>query len=276
MVEGPLDGRHLLSTHFPRLLYRPRCPKRYTQNYFGFRLTRARDLPYPPLVKFNSQIVSAASGSVGGCTFSRNRFGQYVRRRSMPVNPGSAEQNVMTAALSSLVASWKSLTLAAQTAWINYALNTPRTDSLGNPILLTGQQMYISLNTPRIQVGAPIVSTAPVVFGGAILTPPSLTSLVAATGILTYTFNNTDTWATAVNGYLVVFISRPQSPSTQFFKGPYRLAGVTPGAVVPPTSPGTETSPFTYAVGQRAHVQFRALNATGQISAVQRQSIIAT
>lgn len=227
-------------------------------------------------MKFTSQIVAAASGSVGGCTFSRNHFGQYIRRRAVPVNPGSTQQNIMTAALGTLVARWKTLSQAVRDAWTNYALNTPRTDSLGNTITLTGQQMYVSLNTLRLQTPTTVIDAAPVVFGAAILTPPVITSLIFSTGILTYTFTNTDTWATAVGGFLLVYISRAQSPTTMFFKGPYRLTGNTPGAGTPPTSPGTETSVFTIQVGQRAHVQFRAINATGQISPIVRGSVVAT
>lgn len=227
-------------------------------------------------MKFNSQIISAGSGSIGGCTFSRNRFGQYVRRRSVPVNPGSVYQNLITAALGTLVARWKTLTTVVRDNWTNYALNTPHTDALGNPIILTGQQMYVSCNTLRLQVPTTILDTAPIIFGMATLTPPALTSLIAATNILTFTFTNTDPWAIAVGGYLMVYSSRPQSPTTYFFKGPYRYATNVPGAVVPPTSPGTCTSPFDYGVGQRGHFQFRAINADGRISPVVRLAALAT
>lgn len=227
-------------------------------------------------MKFNSQIVTAASGSIGGCTFSRNRFGQYIRRRAMPVNPGSAPQNIMTAALASLVSGWKLLSQPTRDNWTNYALNTPYNDALGNTIILTGQQIYIACNASRIQIGVAIVSTAPSFFGRAILSPPVPVSLVASSGVLTYSFTATDTWAGAAGGFLTVYMSRPQSPTTLFFKGPYRFAGTTAGGVVPPTSPGTETSPFTYIIGQRCHVQFRALNADARISAISRATILAT
>jgi len=226
-------------------------------------------------MKWTGTIAATASGSVGGCTFSHNRFGQYVRRRAVPVNPGSSQQLVITAALGSLVAAWKTLTQIQRDGWTNYALNTPR-EGFGGTIILTGQQMYIACNTPRIQIGTSVVNTPPVVFGAAVLTPPVPTTLVGATDVLSYTFANTDPWAGAVGGFLAVYISRPQSPTTQFFKGPYRFAGLTAGGVVPPTSPQTEVSPFDYAVGQRAHVQFRAMNATGQISPAVRATILAT
>lgn len=227
-------------------------------------------------MKFSSQIIAAGSGSIGGCTFSRNRFGQYVRRRAVPVNPGSTQQTIMTAQLTALVARWKIITQSQRDGWTNYALNTPRTDALGNTIILTGQQMFIACNAPRIQAGFTIIDVQPVVFGVAILTPPTLTSLIASTGVLTYGFNNTDGWATATNGALLVYISRAQSPTTAFFKGPYRFTGQTNGATVPPTSPGTETSVFPYSPGQRAHVQFRAIQFDARISGLVRASILAS
>jgi len=227
-------------------------------------------------MKWTGTIVATAAGSVGGCTFSRNRFGQYVRRRAMPVNPGSAFQNVMTAALASLVAAWKTLTTVQRDNWTNYALNTPRLDSSGNTIILTGQMMYVSCNSARMQIGVATINTAPTIFGDAVLTPPAAVTLLAATDVASISFVGSDLWAANVGGYLNVFISRPQSPTTNFFKGPYRFAGKINGAATPPTSPQPITSPFDYTVGQRGFIQYRALNPDGRISAIARQTILAT
>jgi hypothetical protein len=92
---------------------------------------------------------------------------------------------------------------------------------------------------------------------------------------LTIAFTNTDEWATAVGGSLLVYAGRPQNPSVNFFKGPYRFAGRINGAVVPPTSPLTVPAPFVFQQTQREHVQFRAVGADARISATQRDSIIA-
>jgi hypothetical protein len=81
------------------------------------------------------------------------------------------------------------------------------------------------------------------------------------------TFTNTDTWATAVGGALLVFMSRGQSPTINSFKGPYRFAGKVAGAVSPPTSPQNITSPFTLAATQRVFVRFIAVTADGRVSA---------
>lgn len=236
----------------------------------------ARHLRILESMKFISQIVTAASGSIRGCVFSRNRSGAYIRGRVVPVNPGSAFQNVVRAALATLVARWTSvLTVAQRTAWDTWAFNTPHTDSLGQSITITGQNAYISLNALRIQFGVAVIDTAPIIFAGAVLTPPGIVSATAATEVLSISFTNTDLWATAVGGYLAVYVSRPQNASVLFFKGPYRLMGKISGAVVPPTSPMPITSTFPFEVGQRVHTQFRAVNADGRIASAQRQSIIA-
>ena len=227
-------------------------------------------------MKYTSQILAAASGSVGGCTFSRNRSGAYVRNRSIPVNVKSTSQNVIRGALATLVARWTStLTALQRTAWETWAVNTPQTDALGNPITVTGQNAYIMMNTLRIQAGVTVIDVAPIIFANAVLTPPSIVSATGSSDVLSISFQNTDVWAGATAGSLQVFVGRPQNPSKNFFAGPYRRAGSIQGAVTPPTSPLPITSPFDFTAAQRIHVRFRALNADGRISATWKHSIIA-
>jgi len=226
-------------------------------------------------MKFSSQIVTAASGSVGGCTYSRNRSGMYIRGRSMPVNPNSTQQNVVRTALATLVAQWTAtLTQAARDTWSTWAANTPQLDALGNPINITGQNAFIKMNVQRIQVGLNIVQQAPAVFAGAALTPPNLVSATFATQLLSVTFSNTDAWATAVGGALLVYQGRPQNPSKLFFAGPYRFAAMVLGAVVPPVSPAAIAAVFPFLVGQRIHVRFVAVQTDARISTRQLDSVI--
>lgn len=227
-------------------------------------------------MKFTSQIIAAGSGSIGGCTISRNRSGMYMRNRAVPVNPKSSFQTVIRGALATLVARWTSvLTTAQRSGWETWATNTPQTDSLGNPITITGQNAYIMMNSVRIQQGTAVVDLAPNVFANAALTPPGIVSATASTEIVSVSFTNTDVWATAVGGRLLVYIGRPQNPSKLFFAGPYRLMGSVAGAVTPPTSPQPITSTFPFEVAQRVHVRFRAFQPDARISTPWRQSIIA-
>jgi len=218
-------------------------------------------------VKYTSAIAATASGSIGGATASRNRGGQYFRRRAIPVNPNTPEQQAVRGFFASLQAAWNDiLTSGQRNAWDSYALNTPITDALGNPVNAGGKGMYTRGNVPRLQAGLLRVNNGPSAFGLPALTAPSLTSLIASTGVLTFTFTNTDTWAASAAAGLLVYISRPQSVSTKGFKGPFQFAGIRLGAPTPPTSPATVTSPFTYTVGQRGFVRFVAVTADGRLS----------
>jgi hypothetical protein len=227
-------------------------------------------------MKYRSQIVTAASGSVGGCVFSRNRFGSYIRNRSLPVNVASSQQSIVRSALATLVVRWTSVLTAAQrAAWETWAANTPQTDAIGQTYNMTGQNAFISMNVLRIQVALTVVDVAPVVFAGAALTLPGIASATASTETLSIIFNNADTWATAVGGALLVYVGRPQNASKLFFAGPYRFMGRINGAGTPPTSPLPIVSTFPFEVGQRVHVRYRAVNANAQISTFFKASALA-
>ena len=218
-------------------------------------------------MKYTSAIAATGSGSIGGATASHNRGGQYFRRRAIPVNPSTVAQQAVRGFFSTLQAAWNNtLTAAQRSAWDSYALNTPVTDALGNPVNAGGKGMFTRGNVPRLQGSLAIVAAGPTTFGLPALTAPGVTSLVASTGVITYTFTNTDTWAAAATGGLLIYVSRPQSVSINGFKGPFRFAGIKLGNATPPTSPGTVTSPFTYAVGQKGFIRFVAVTTDGRQS----------
>jgi hypothetical protein len=227
-------------------------------------------------VKYTSAIASTGSGSMGGATASRNKGGQYFRRRAIPTNPASTYQVAVRNAVSQFSNAWSNtLTQANRDAWNLYATNVNWTDTLGQSIKLSGNQMYIRSNTPRQQAGLTAVSAGPTNFTLAALTLPTITG-VAATGIATVTFTNTDVWATAVGGSLLIRFSRPQSAGINFFKGPYRYAFRINGAATPPTSPATGSMPFTGAAGNRVFWSVRATNADGRLSAELRGNFLLT
>lgn len=218
-------------------------------------------------MKYTSAIAATASGSVGGATASRNRGGQYFRRRAIPVNPNTQAQQAVRGIFASLNANWNNVLSSTQRdAWDTYALNTPVTDSLGNPVNAGGKGMYIRGNVPRILAGLAGVANGPTTFGLNSLSKPAVTGIVASTKVVTFTYTNTDSWAGTVGGALLVFVSRPQNPSVNSFSGPFQYAGKISGAATPPTSPGTVTGPFALTAGQVQFVRFVAVDATGRLS----------
>lgn len=218
-------------------------------------------------MKFTSALVSGASGSIRGMTASHNRGGQYLRGRTIPTNPNSVFQQAVRNNLSVLQTRFLStLTAAQRLAWTTYAQNTPVTDSLGNSIKLTANQWYIACNSLRLQAGIAVVDAGPTTFGLPTFTTP-VPTIVAAGTTVSMAFTNTDSWATAVGGALLIFASRPQNPTVNFFKGPYRFAGKVLGAVTPPTSPAVITLPFPIGpVGSKMYFRAVAVGVDGRKS----------
>lgn len=227
-------------------------------------------------MKYLGTIASTASGSIGGATASRNKGGQYFRRRAIPTNPSSSRQQVVRNGLATLSQAWSNtLTSAQRAGWATYAANVPRVDALGSTINLSGQQWYVACNNARISAGKTTIPGAPTTYTLLALTPPVVTG-VASTGVASVAFTNTDAWASAVGGFLVMQFSRPQSAGINFFKGPFRVGFTIAGAATPPTSPATGTMPFLGAAGNTIFWQARALGADGRISGLLRGSFLLT
>lgn len=208
---------------------------------------------------------AAASGSIGGTTYARNRYGPYARTKAMPVNPNTNYQASIRSKFSELAAAWSGLTAVQRAAWETYAGNTQMTDVFGQPIWHTGRNWFIGNNTLRLQSGLAIVTAGPTSFGLPGLTLPVMT--ITAGDPISVAFTGTDDWAGEVGGALLLYTSDAKAPTVNFCKGPYRYAGKVAGAGTPPTSPATIAAPFAYVEGQRVFWRCVALTADGRVSA---------
>jgi len=226
-------------------------------------------------VKFKSQVYTQASGSIGGVTYSHNQGGLYTRARAIPVNANTSQQQTVRNVMATLTALWvQTLTQAQRDAWATYSLNVPIPDSLGEPRDIGGLAMYARCNIPRLQAGGLArVDIAPTVFTLGSLSAIVTTADVSAQTTST-TYNNTDGWATVAGGALLLYQSRATSPATNYFKGPYRLAGLVLGAGTPPTSPVVLPAIFPFALGNRVFMQARGTFADGRLSSPFRVSSI--
>lgn len=224
---------------------------------------------------FTSQVVAAASGSAGGLVASRNRYGMYFRAKVLPVDPATLQQVLSRGRFRGLAITWKTLTDVQREGWDTYALNTPMQNRLGQTVFLTGFNHFLRSNAPRLQVGLGLLSDAPTVFGLAAFNTVSF-DVVGPTAIGVI-FDDQEPWVSEDGGALVMGISRPESPTVNFFKGPYRTTGFILGkSVLPETSPFVATSVFTYTAGQKAFARFRLLTADGRVSTIQTSDAIAT
>lgn len=220
---------------------------------------------------FKSALITQASGSVFGMTFSRNKGGNYIRQRQIPVNPNSPQQQAVRGIVGDLSNLWvNTLTAAQRTAWTDYAANVPLVNKLGDPNTVPALSMYVRSNTPRVQAGQARVDDGPTDFTLGGFTNPSF-GVDAANDEVDVSFTNTDAWANETGSFALVYASRPQNASIDFFKGPYRLAGVIAGDdVTAPTSPAAIALPFAVVAGQKVFFKFSVSRLDGRLSQVFR------
>lgn len=220
-------------------------------------------------MKVRFSILADASGSLGGLVASHNRGGQYLRARVVPTNPSSSAQVEMRTIFGNLASAWQTLTLAQREAWTTYAINVPVTDSMGDPLTLTGQQMYVRNNSARVQAGLARIDDGPVIFALDSLNPVTVIGSETADNY-SVTFDDTDAWVPEDGAGLLIYGSRELADTINFFKGPYRFQGIILGAVAPPTSPDVSiTSLFALTEDNVIYNRALSVRADGRISAVQ-------
>ena len=223
-------------------------------------------------MKWKSGLVTDLSGSFGGLTASRNRGGNYFRSRVVPINPNTPFQASIRAFVASLTSAWVNvLTPGQRSDWNIYAGSVQIPDTMGDPRNVSGIAMYVRSNVPRLQAALARLDAAPPIFGLGLSTQPTFENFVAATNSFDVAFNVADAWVggvgTSDGAAMLVLASRPQNPSVNFFKGPYRFAGLIAGnEALPPTSPATIFAPFNITVGQRIFVQTRVTQNDGRLN----------
>lgn len=218
-------------------------------------------------MKFTSQVVSAASGSVGGQTFSRNRSGQYVRRRSVPVNPNTPNQQAARSAFTSAVVSWNTVSASIREGWKTYADNVSRRDALGQVIYATAQNWYIAVISIRAKYAPSTLNlnTAPTIFDRSNLSPPTIT-VNANTDEFTINASTSDEWAVTEGGILIIKVSRPQTRTINYFTGPFTTGGAIVRGASAPNMPQTLPLPFPVSTGQRLFFAVSALTADNRLT----------
>lgn len=220
------------------------------------------------LIKYGGGIVQA-SGSLGGNTYARNRYGNYMRARTKPVNPNSSSQQAIRSAMTQMVSRWaNTLTAAQRTAWALYASSVGMLNRLGESVNLSGFNHFIRSASLRSYIGATIVDAGPTTFSLPESDSTLAVSISAATQKLNITFDDTMDWCDLDEAHMAIFMGSPQSPTINFFNGPWKLAGTIDGdSVTPPTSPDANLDcPFVATEGQKVWIYARITLDDGRVS----------
>lgn len=208
------------------------------------------------------------SGSIAGDTFARNRYGNYNRARTKPINPNSSRQQAIRAAIAWLTDRWaQTLTAANRAAWNLYASNVTMKNRLGEAIFLSGFNHYIRSNAVRKITGRTVIDVGPVVFELPAKDPTFSVTASEATQQITIAFDNAMAWSTEANAVMFVEQGQPQNAQRNFFDGPWRhmtqIDGIDPGGAV---TPDIATVQFAVAELQRQWCYARISRADGRLS----------
>lgn len=208
------------------------------------------------------------SGSTGATVYSRNRYGAYIRARSMPVNPNTDRQVAVRNLVRALSIAWENtLTQAQRNEWNTYAANVAWQNHLGQTIALTGLNHYIRSNVPREQAGMARVDKGPAIFNLATAELALACTATEAAQTASVSFDNTAVWATEDGAAEIFYGGLPQNGSINFFGGPWRLIGPALGdSGGAPATPAVINWPFPFAEGQRLWIRSRITRADGRLS----------
>jgi hypothetical protein len=222
-------------------------------------------------MKILSALATRLSGSIGGLTGSHNRGGMYLRGRSMPTNPNTPAQQTVREFFASLTAQWSQLTPEQRQSWAEYAANVPVQNKMGGQSNITGANMFVRCNAPRLTAGLAVILSGPTEFN--LGSTPLITAFGAAEGGTSdVAFTRTDT-APAATG--IFFLSRSYSPTINYFRGPYLFAGTeTIAAAAPNPLEVNLVQPPGYIEGQKVFVRAVISYADGRLSAEAQASTI--
>ena len=209
------------------------------------------------------------SGSIAGNTHARNRFGNYMRARTKPVNPNTDRQAAARTMIRYLAEQWREDPMddAKRLAWATYANGVAWNNKLGETVKLTGFNHFIRSNAAMIAAGGSLVINGPPDIG----LPPGDEAFAvtcnATTQKISVAFTDTFDWALETGAYLSVEMGMPQNATRNFFGGPWRFAAGIAGVDTTGVSTPQEIDPpFTLTPGQRVWCRAKIIRKDARVS----------
>lgn len=149
-------------------------------------------------VKF-SPIVTDIAGSVGGVTFQRNKFGNTMREKPLPLNPATSAQYNVRKNIVIIQKAWYALTAAQRLQWNRFVDFSGQATINDKSKKLTGYTLYLKYQSLLLLAGRPLLTTITYSLMPAL---PVLDEIASAAGSFTTEF------ATTVDSTKYFFILR--------------------------------------------------------------------
>ena len=113
------------------------------------------------LIKWGS-IVVEGSGKLGGHVFYKGKGDAVIRTLARARNPQTRSQQTVKSRFTKLTQDWSNLTDDQRQSWNEATSSFSRKNRFGDVVLLTGKNLYNSLNQQLLITGQPLLDFAPV------------------------------------------------------------------------------------------------------------------
>lgn len=102
-------------------------------------------------------------GKQGGTVYSRNRYANYTRQKTIPVNPNTVRQSAVRSAFGNISSAWRSLSDANRVAWASLAAALAPTNIFGQAFSYTAFNVYMLSSQTLQSAGMSTLTTPDVV-----------------------------------------------------------------------------------------------------------------
>lgn len=118
------------------------------------------------MARYIPGMMGPIKGSVGSDTYSKNRYGYYVKKKPIPTNPNTTPQAEVRSYMTLAVSSWQNALTAAQRASWEHAASLHKRAAWGYGFVLSGFNLYCAHYVAMEKCSeAPIL--VPTIFEGA-------------------------------------------------------------------------------------------------------------
>lgn len=214
------------------------------------------------IIKYGNFVVDSR-GSINGNTYSKNKYGAFVRAKITPVNPATGSQVSVRNSFAATSQAWRGLTQAQRDAWNLVAPNFTRANIFGDNAPLSGFNLFMRLNLNLDAVNQAQISV-----------PPAQVDVPGIQLVLLHIDNSSQLFEISADttpvpaGYSVIIrATAALSPGKKFVSTEFRQIAVIPaGGTFPATLSSSYIAVFgsIAGVGQKVFAQSLVVsNSTG-------------
>lgn len=106
-----------------------------------------------------SPLLTDISGSIGGMTIQRNKFGMTLRQKPIPLNKITPAQITIRTHIATIQAAWQELTDTQRLQWNRFLDFSGQTINKDRSVKLSGHSLYLKYQLYRLLTGMSLLTT---------------------------------------------------------------------------------------------------------------------